>query len=69
MKPGEYPLEEGGYLSNVVAPALGELLTGLAWLAAARRLARRTRVLYMLSRMYVNLNVFKRSVHKQHAPW
>lgn len=38
-------LAEGGYLSDVVEPASGELVTGLAWPKAAKSATHRRRIL------------------------
>lgn len=48
MKSDEHVLAEGGYLSDVVEPASGELLTGLAWLRAARSATDRKQILFIL---------------------
>lgn len=48
MNPGEHVLSEGGYMSDVVEPASGELLTGLAWPRAARSAAERKQMFFIL---------------------
>lgn len=48
MKSDEHVLAEGGYLSDVVEPASGELLTGLAWLRAARTATDRKQMFFIL---------------------
>lgn len=48
MNPGEHVLSEGGYMSDVVEPASGELLTGLAWPRAARSATERKQLFFIL---------------------
>lgn len=47
-KSDEHVLAEGGYLSDVVEPASGELLTGVAWLRAASSATDRKQVSFIL---------------------
>lgn len=49
MKPNKHVLAEGGYLSDVVEPASGELLTGLALLRAATVATDRKQMFFILS--------------------
>lgn len=48
MNYDEHVLAEGGYLSDVVEPASGESLTGLAWLRAARSATDRKQLFFIL---------------------
>lgn len=48
MNSDEHVLAEGGYLSDVVEPASGELLTGVAWLRTARVATDRKQMFFIL---------------------
>lgn len=48
MNSDEHVLAEGGYLSEVVEPASGESLIGLAWLRVARSATDRKQLFFIL---------------------
>lgn len=48
MNSDEHVLAEGGYLSDVVEPASGELLTGVAWPRAAKVATDRKQMFFIL---------------------